>query len=223
MNHFKNRVLEPLIKICGTTSVEDARLSHDAGADFLGVIVEHAPSPRHVSTEDACAIFAATDLLTVAVTVNKTLDELLQIHETLQPFALQLHGDESAELARQLVQRNITVWAACSGEREVARCRALEMSDAGAQAVLLDARATDGSQIVYGGTGQLSDWELARELCANGLRVVLSGGLSPENVRLAIEFVQPWMVDIVSGVEACKGVKDEVKLREFVRQARGEM
>jgi len=221
MNASDNRVLDiPLVKICGTTSVEDAELSASAGADFLGVIVEHQKSPRHVDLEAARDIFAATELPVVAVTVNKSLEELLKIYDTLQPFALQLHGGESPELARQLAERNILVWAACSGEREISRHRALQMTEAGAQAVLLDARTTNGSETVYGGTGQRSDWELARELRESGLRVILSGGLSPDNVQEAIVIVRPWMVDVVSGVEAQKGVKDAVKVREFVQRSR---
>ena len=134
MNTFSdNRVLErPLVKICGTTSIEDAQMALEAGADFLGVIVEHPASPRHLSRENAAPIFRANLLPTIAVTVNKTLDELLFINAQLRPYALQLHGDETAELVRKLVQRDITVWAACSGEREIVRQRALQMTEAGA-------------------------------------------------------------------------------------------
>ncbi len=215
-----NRVLErPLVKICGTTSIQDAQLAQNAGADFLGVIVEHSPSPRSVDLVTARAIFLASQTPIVAVTVNKTLDELLKIDQTLRPFALQLHGDEEPQLVRELVSRKITVWAACSGEREIVRQRALKMTKAGAQAVLLDARTTNGNEIIYGGTGELSDWELARELRASGLHVILTGGLSPENVQEAIGFVRPWMVDVVSGVEAKKGVKDAEKVRRFVQYA----
>ena len=220
MNIPDNRVLDNvLVKICGTTSVEDAELAASSSADFLGVIVEHSPSPRSVSLEKAREVSSNCKLPVVAVTVNKSLDELLHINEILRPFALQLHGDENPELARQLVNCGIVIWAACSGEREIARRRALEMTEAGAQAVLLDARTTNSSETVYGGTGHTSDWELAHELRQSGLRVILAGGLSPDNVQQAIRFVRPWMVDVISGVEARKGVKDAVKVREFVRRA----
>lgn len=229
MNSFsEHRVLETpdnariLVKICGTTSTEDAQMAARFGADLLGVVVDFPASPRHVSVENARAIFAESSIPVVAVTVNQTLDALLQLHETLQPFALQLHGDESPNLARQLVARNIRVWAACSGERGTARRRALEMTQAGAQAVLLDARKSDGATTIYGGTGERSDWNLARELAQNGAKVILAGGLNPQNVREAIEFVQPWMVDVISGVEARKGVKNESKVRDFIGNARNE-
>lgn len=209
-----------LTKICGTTSVGDAEMAARFGADFLGVIVEHAPSPRNVELESARAVFSATKLPTVAVTVNKTLDELLRVYEILRPAALQLHGDESAEIARKLASRGIKVWAACSGEREMARRRAIEMTDAGATAILLDARSSDENGVVYGGTGELGDWELAREMAQNGARVILTGGLTPENVCEAIAFVRPCMVDVASGVEARKGIKDAGKVRDFIRNAR---
>lgn len=209
-----------LVKICGTTSVADALLAQKSGADFLGVIVEHAPSPRSVNREVARTIFQSTKLQRVAVVVNKTLDELLQLHDELRPAFLQLHGDETVELARVLSTRNVRFWAACSGETEVAKTRALQMSDAGAEAVLLDARAQHDDAIVYGGTGLRSDWQLARELVALGLRVVLAGGLSPANVGEAIEVVRPWMVDVVSGVEARKGAKDAHRVLEFAINAR---
>ena len=213
---IKDRVL---VKICGTTSVADAQLAQDSGADFLGVIVEHALSPRSVNLQTAREIFAATNLQTVAVTVNKNLDELLRLHDELQPDVLQLHGDESVEIARALSTRSVRFWAACSGETAVAKTRALQMSDAGAGAVLLDARTQHDGVTVYGGTGLRSDWQLARELVESGLRVVLAGGLTPENVREAIQTVHPWAVDVVSGVEAQKGVKDAQRVLDFARNA----
>jgi phosphoribosylanthranilate isomerase len=154
------------------------------------------------------------------VTVNKTLDELLQLHDELQPDVFQLHGDESVEIAHALKVRNVRFWAACSGDTATAKNRALQMSDAGAEAVLLDARTQHDGVIVYGGTGLRSDWQLARELVEHGLRVVLAGGLSPENVREAIQTVQPWAVDVLSGVEAQKGVKDADRVLDFMRNAR---
>jgi phosphoribosylanthranilate isomerase len=89
---------------------------------------------------------------------NKTLDELLHIHQVLGPVALQLHGDESVELVQQLVKHNITVWAACSGDTEAVRLRAMRMSEAGAEAILLDTRILSNGNTVYGGTGHTSDW-----------------------------------------------------------------
>lgn len=215
---------KPLVKICGITSAADAQLASRLGADYLGVIVEHPPSPRHVGVQQARDIFAATDRLTVAVVVNQSPDQLLRIADVLQPAALQLHGDESVQLVRELKARGLAVWAACSanvsGNSEGVRRRAGEMAEAGADAILLDARDTNESGIIYGGTGKLSDWRLAQSLVEDGLRVVLAGGLNPENVAAAVRAVAPWMVDVISGVEARKGVKDEEKVRRFIERAR---
>ncbi|HVF09363.1 MAG TPA: phosphoribosylanthranilate isomerase, partial [Abditibacteriaceae bacterium] len=174
-----------------------------------------------VSLGHARQIIAAVSTPVVAVTVNLTLERLLQIHEKLHPAALQLHGDESPELVRQLKAQGVLVWAVAAGDPDNVRRRALELTEAGADAVLLDVRATSLDGIIYGGTGQTGDWGVARELVESGLRVILAGGLTPENVTEAVSAVRPWMVDVISGVEARKGQKDETKVRQFVETARG--
>lgn len=206
----------PLIKICANTSETDLRLAAEAGADFAGMIVNFPPSPRHVPLEKALQMKSPLPL--VAVTVNLSVDELLEIHTRLKPHALQLHGDESAELIRELANQNIRVWKAVSGEN------AWEMAqtaiNAGAEAVLVDSRAQSLNQTIYGGTGLRSDWELAKELIAQDYKVILAGGLAPENVLQASHEVQPWMVDVVSGVEQRPGIKDAKKVKAFVQATR---
>lgn len=208
-----------LVKICGTTSTRDALLAQNAGADFLGVILSHPRSPRHIEMDLALAIRHAGSTPLVAVTVNLQLSQLLQINEILQPHALQLHGDESPELVSELSNRGLKIWCAVGGEN--ARERASTLLNAGAEAILIDSRATTKSgETIYGGTGQRSDWNLARELSDSGAKVILSGGLSPENVVQAIREVQPWLVDTVSGVEEKPGIKDGDKVRDFVSNAK---
>jgi phosphoribosylanthranilate isomerase len=209
-----------LVKICGTASVADAQLAAYAGADYLGIIVDHPPSPRSVSLHRAQEIAVSTHLPAVAVTVNQELCQLLSLSDALQPTALQLHGDENVQMVRDLKRHDLTVWVACSGTSEEIKRRALAMTDAGADAVLIDARISSPDGIVYGGTGHLADWNCARELVERKLRVILAGGLNPENVAEAIEFVRPWMVDVISSVEAQKGVKDAAKLQQFVEAAK---
>lgn len=208
-----------LVKICGTTSVDDALLTQSAGADYLGVILSHPPSPRNTEWAVAKAIREAVTIPVVAVTVNRSLEQLLQLQEEIAPAVLQLHGDEPPELIADLTKRGLRVWAAVGGE--AARSRAYALLEAGAEAVLVDARAkTQSGTIVYGGTGKRSDWSLARELREEGAKVILSGGLSPDNVTEAIATVSPWLVDTVSGVESAPGIKDADKLRQFVHQAK---
>jgi len=206
----------PLIKICVNTSKTDLHLAAEAGADFAGMIINFPPSPRNVPLEKALQLKSPLPL--VAVTVNLSLDELLKIHAQLNPYALQLHGDESAELIRELTRKNVRVWKAVSGED------AWEMAQsaiaAGAEAVLVDSRAQSHNQTIYGGTGLRSDWELAKELITQNFKVILAGGLNPENVLQASREVQPWLLDVASGVEQRPGVKDAEKVKAFVQALR---
>ncbi len=204
-----------LLKICGTTSPLDARLSQEAGADFLGVILNHPASPRSVSLETAREIAASTSARLVALSVNQPLETLLAIAGELRPHALQLHGDETPELVSQLAERGLEVWKAVSGEETALFEAAQRFREAGASAILVDARETSPQGTIYGGTGQTCDWNAARALVDAGFRVILAGGLAPANVARAIETVRPWMIDVVSGVEARKGAKDPEKVRQF--------
>ena len=208
------------LKICGTTTLADAQLSARAGADALGVIVRHARSPRHVEDAAARAIADGVAAPVVAVSVNQSLESWLQIADELNPLALQLHGDEAPELVRALTARGLIVWKVLSGDAATARERAHIYTDAGASALLIDARETDASGVVYGGTGHLADWNAARALVDEGFRVILAGGLTPENVARALETVRPWGVDVVTGVEARKGEKDAAKIAAFAGAAR---
>ena len=208
------------VKICGTTSVHDARLSLDAGADFLGVIVAHPPSPRNVTVEIACAIRDVTPEKLVLLTVNQSEEALRELVQALQPVALQLHGDETPALVRSLSQGGPRVWKAIHGDAAQLLELAHQYTEAGAEAILVDARETQTDGVVYGGTGKVADWEGARALVDAGFRVVLAGGLTPDNVARAAHRVQPFALDCVSGVEATKGIKDPDRVRNFVQSAR---
>jgi phosphoribosylanthranilate isomerase len=207
---------KPFIKICVNTSETDLLLAAEVGADFAGMIINFPPSPRHVPLEKARQMKSPLPL--VAVTVNLSLGELLEIHRQLNPYAMQLHGDESAELIHELTQKNIRIWKAVSGED--ARETAQAAIAAGAEAVLVDSRAQSHDQIIYGGTGLRSDWELAKELIAQNYKVILAGGLNPDNALQASCEVQPWMLDVASGVEQRPGVKDAEKVKAFVQALR---
>ncbi|HEX8464937.1 MAG TPA: phosphoribosylanthranilate isomerase [Abditibacterium sp.] len=206
-------------KICGTTSLGDAQLAREAGADFLGVILHHPASPRHVSLEVARQISDSVSLSVVALGVNQSLETWLHIAEALRPVALQLHGDEAPELVAALAARGFSVWKAIAGDENALLAQARLFSQAGAKAIVVDAREIAPGGTIYGGTGHLADWNGARRLVELGFRVVLAGGLDPDNVARAVETVQPWGVDVVSGVEASKGRKDAAKVRDFVRRA----
>lgn len=202
------------------TSVEDARLALAAGADFVGVIVAHPPSPRNVSLEIARRIQQIAPHKTVLLCVNQSLADLVRINQGVEPVLLQLHGDESPQLVEALSRRGLRVWKAIHGDARTLREQAHRFRDAGAEAILVDAREENPGNTVYGGTGRVADWNGARALVEEGFRVVLAGGLSPDNVARAREVVRPFAVDCVSGVEASKGIKDADKVRAFVREAR---
>ena len=212
------------LKICGTTTLADAQLGARAGADALGLIVNHAASPRHLEIDEARALVDALSggvaAPVVAVSVNQSLAQLEQIARDLKPLALQLHGDETPDLVRELVARGYVVWKVLSGESATLTRQARIYTDAGAAALVIDARETNAGGVIYGGTGQIADWGAARALVDDGFRVILAGGLSPENVARALEIVRPWGVDVVSGVEARKGHKDAAKVRAFIEAAR---
>lgn len=208
------------VKICGTTTPGDAQLAQQSGADWLGVVLHHPPSPRHVSLEAAREIRRATSVALVALSVNQPLPVLLHLAAELEPSALQLHGDESPALVEQLVARGQTVWKAIAGDQNALLRQARVFTEAGAGAILVDAREVSAQGIIYGGTGHCADWSAARALVEQGFRVLLAGGLTPENVARAVQIVRPWGVDVVSGVEAAKGRKDALKVRDFVARAK---
>jgi phosphoribosylanthranilate isomerase len=214
----------PLVKICGTTSRADALLAQEAGADFVGIVLDHAPSPRCVRLQEAPQVLEGVAIPLVALSVNQPLEWHERARQVLEPHTarliLQLHGDEEPELVCELTQRGAQVWVAIGEGGDEGWARAQRMREAGAAAVVMDARVQSPGGVVYGGTGQRGDWKLAARLVQDGARVVLAGGLGPENVREAIDAVQPWAVDVASGVEERKGLKNAPRVREFVRQAR---
>lgn len=209
-----------LVKICGTTSPEDAQIAQNAGADFLGVITLHPASARNVDLSQIAAIQAASPVSWALVTVNQNAEALRQLASEFAPAALQLHGDESPATVRELSKDGFKIWKAIHGDAKTLLEQAKIYHCAGASAILVDARETSPAGTIYGGTGQVADWSGARELVESGFCVILAGGLNPQNVARAIETVRPWMVDVLSGVEAQKGVKDPEKVRDFLSAAR---
>jgi phosphoribosylanthranilate isomerase len=210
------------VKICGNTSLEDARLAADAGADAVGFVF--APSPRRVTLERVAAIapflpsslekfgvFVETDLATVAATIEQGGLTGVQLHAAGEPGLIaQLRHRFGADL--RIVQVIHFVPDAADRLMQV-------RNDPGVDGVLVDSRTATA----VGGTGIPFDWQLARTTIfrpGSGLKLIAAGGLSPENVAEAIATLQPWGVDVVSGVEAAPGRKDPAKVRAFVAAAR---
>lgn len=195
------------LKVCGITSPEDARAAVDCGAEFLGFNF-YRKSPRYISPESAKAIIEQLprQIISVGIFVNEAQpQDVIEILETSGAQMAQLHGDESVEYC-----------SAVGAERVI---RALRVGDDfdvrqvlnyPAAAILLDAF----DKKLYGGTGKTANWEVARE-AAKLTRLFLAGGLSPENIAEAIRAVEPFAVDVNSGVEISPGVKDADKLKKL--------
>jgi phosphoribosylanthranilate isomerase len=197
------------VKICGVTNWADAKLAVDLGASAIGLNF-HAPSPRAVTPAQAWEIVRQLPPLVTAVGVfvNWPTQAVAALARALRLGAVQLHGDESPSEMRDLSE----AFSVIKAVRVAPNFRLAALAPfASAAALLLD--GFKGG--LYGGTGQAVDWAVARRARRYG-RVILAGGIRPENVAQAIERVQPFAVDVASGVEARPGKKDAAKMRELM-------
>lgn len=195
------------VKICGVTSEADALLAVAMGADAVGFVF--APSPRQVSATAVYDIVRRlpADVLTVGVFRNDAPDRVIKVVEQAGLKAAQLHGFESADDTRAVRSRvPMVLKAFAAGDPAVDR-----FEEYGADVLLVDAPSP--------GSGQVFDWSLV-EAAPVGARVLLAGGLHPGNVAQAIEQVEPWGVDVSTGVEKAPGQKDPVRVKAFIANAR---
>lgn len=199
------------VKICGITNLPDAEAAIAAGADALGFIL-YEKSRRFIPMEKAMKLVEALPpfVQTVAVTVDATKEfSNLGWRKQLKIFNVaQLHGQETPVHARA-VSKYLPVIKVFPADQAAT----VSPENYPVSAFLLDTPSTD-----YGGTGQTFNWSLAVGF-KNRIRkpLILSGGLNPENVAKAIEKVQPYAVDVSSGVEVSPGIKDHAKLRDFIQ------
>ena len=203
------------VKICGITNADDAACAVEAGADALGFIF-YPKSPRYVSLETVADIVKGLPpfVTPVGVFVNVPSEEVTATLRQTGLRCAQLHGDESPDDCAAVEAPVIR--AARVGENFDARSLS-PYARAGVSTFLLDT----AKQGFYGGTGETFDWSDALEVKQVG-RVVLSGGLDPDNVVAGIRSVNPYAVDTDSGVERELGKKDHEKVRAFIRVARGD-
>ena len=199
------------VKICGITNREDAEAAIAAGADALGFIL-YEKSRRFIPIERAIEIVEALPpfVQTVAVTVNAVKEFTnLAWRKQLKNFNLaQLHGEESPAHVRA-VGKYLPVIKVFPADT----ARLIAPAHYEVSAFMIDTPSQ-----AYGGTGVIFDWDWAMEFKAKTTKpLILSGGLNPENVAKAIEKVQPYAVDVASGVEASPGRKDHAKLRDFIQ------
>ena len=194
------------VKICGTTSEEDALLAVAMGAEALGFVF--APSPRQMRPQDVADILKRLppEIMTVGVFKDDVPERIIHIVRSTGLKGAQIHGSFTADDA-VTVRRAIfhTFVSFPAGDSRVREAHEFEP-----YAVVLDGARPGG--------GQVFDWELAQEV-PNDLKLIVAGGLTTNNVVDVIRTVQPWGVDVVSGVESSPGRKDPVKLRAFIAKA----
>ncbi len=208
------------VKICGNTSVEDALVAAEAGADAVGFVF--APSPRRVTVEQVAAFVPRLPdaIEKIGVFVETGVAEIAAAVRECGLTGVQLHSDAGADAPRRLRAEfgaGLRVLCVVHFGADAVRLAAGYGADANVDAVLVDSRTATA----VGGTGVAFDWNEARQtVFREDARLVLAGGLTPENVVEAIATLGPWGVDVVSGVEAAPGRKDAEKVKAFVRNAR---
>jgi phosphoribosylanthranilate isomerase len=205
----------PHVKLCGITRPEDAALAASVGAWAIGFILW--PKSKRVADPAVAAGIARTmrrRLELVGVFVNPTLDEVAHAAEAIGLTHVQLHGDEGPAFCAAVAQRTGARVIKAHGIGSGADIRDIERFHTDLH--LLDTAAAGSG----GGTGRTWDWRLAAQRHSK-VPLLLSGGLTPDNVAEAVAAVRPWGVDVASGVEAEPGVKDPAKVEAFVAAARG--
>ncbi len=207
-----------IVKICGIKTLSDALAAIDTGADMLGYNF-YPKSKRYISINECVEIQTelverGMDIISVGVFVNASYETIITTLEVCALNLVQLHGDESPELLEELGE-----WAfkAIRPQSTDEALNALEKYPQRTDAPALLVDAYHPSE--YGGSGTVGDWSLAGELAAQK-PILLAGGLTPENVGEAVRQVNPWGVDVASGVEASPGIKDVSKISAFITAAK---
>lgn len=216
------------VKICGTTSIAAGQMSAHSGANYSGVVVEVPFSERSVSVTHAVEIVRKTAIPTVILVFNRPTEWVESTVEQIQPFAIQLLGHEPpAEVTRLKRALSCEIWKSlflpASSDQttnvKTSRAEIQAYINAGADAVLFDTIDLSSGKARFGGTGKTSDWSIAAKLIqACKIPAFLSGGIRPENVKAAIENVRPYGIDLCSGVESVKGVRDWRKVDRLMQQ-----
>lgn len=207
------------VKICGITSEKDLSVAVEAGADALGFVVDVPSSPRNLSIKRAEELMKLVPIFTkhVVVTVPSNSTALKTMCKQLKPDALQVHGElirNVQAFRKSLPNMRLIRGLHVRGEISKVGLESLKLFDG----LLLDSYVKGK----YGGTGVIHNWELSKRVreLIYPIPLILAGGLTPDNIKKAIRIVQPYAVDVSSGVETSLGVKDPKKIVEFIEKVK---
>lgn len=209
---MKDRDTQVKVKICGMTNLKDVKVAVDGGVDAVGFIF-YKKSPRSVTMQVVREIVLELPPFvdSVGVFVNETAEQINKIADHCKLDRVQLHGDESPAFCKKIRRRVIKVIRV----KDIQSLK--KLSDYPVSSFLLDTFSEDQ----YGGTGKVFDWNLAYSAKKYG-PIILAGGLTPINVHQAIQRIQPYGVDVCSGVESQPGIKDHKKMKAFLKNVKAE-
>ena len=209
---MKDRDTQVKVKICGMTNLSDVKVAVDRGVDAVGFIF-YKKSPRSVTMQEVREIILELPPFvdSVGVFVNETAEQINKIAEHCKLDRVQLHGDESPAFCKKIRRRVIKAIRI----KDIQSLK--KLSDYPVSSFLLDTFSEDQ----YGGTGKVFDWNLAYPAKKYG-PIILAGGLTPINVHQAIQSIQPYGVDVCSGVESQPGIKDHNKMKAFLKNVKAE-
>lgn len=209
---MKDRDTQVKVKICGMTNLKDVKVAVDGGVDAVGFIF-YKKSPRSVTIQTVREIVLELPPFvdSVGVFVDETAEQINKIADRCNLDRVQLHGDESPAFCKKIRRRVIKVIRV----KDIQSLK--KLSDYPVSSFLLDTFSEDQ----YGGTGKVFDWNLAYSAKKYG-PIILAGGLTPINVRQAIQRIQPYGVDVCSGVESQPGIKDHKKMQAFLKNVKAE-
>jgi phosphoribosylanthranilate isomerase len=212
LHEQENDSMPEIVKVCGITSVADARYAADQGATALGFIF-YAGSPRYIRPQQAAMIAACVPatVLRVGLFVNESAETIRNVAAAVRLNIAQLHGDETPQACAEL--SDLRVW---KGIRIGDAFDPSRLAEYSCEAFLLDAASKDGA---YGGTGRTFPWGKAVEAKAHG-KIIVAGGLDGDNVADLIRQADPWGVDACSKLESQPGVKDPEKVRRYLDAAK---
>ncbi|MDH7481351.1 MAG: phosphoribosylanthranilate isomerase [Armatimonadota bacterium] len=213
------------VKICGITSAEDRDLVAEAGADYFGVLIDVAYSPRSISLTQAGKLFKSPPIPGVALVFNNSLDRIRKIVDELNPFAIQLLGNEPPEFIATLKSAlDCRIWKCLhlppkghgAVDLEFLITLAEDLENSGVDAIAVDTLDTTGTKTMLGGTGMVGDWNAIRALLKDRtVPGILAGGINDGNVIMALQAVRPNGIDVCTGVESSIGKKDPAKLNRL--------